>query len=154
MRRAALISASCAALLALAGCGGAEGVSSGATVSVYAAASLCAGAQRGLAEAGSAAGSVRVRVLCLEPERSGGRLRLATVGANARRATEDSSAVAYLEASDPAANRFAEPILESADLGWSEARSGAAGVRRVLRAIAAAGTGSVREAVREALEAS
>jgi hypothetical protein len=154
MRRAILISASCLALAALAGCGSGEGVSEGAAVAVYAAAPLCSGAKQGLARAGGTAGSVHLRLVCLAPERSGRRIDLATVGANARRAAEDSTAVAYLEASDPAANRFARTILESADLGWSEASSGAVAIRRVLRAISAAGSGSLREAVREALEVS
>jgi hypothetical protein len=137
---------------ALVGCGGGGGISSGATVSVYVAAPLCAGAERALAQAGARASSVRVRATCLPGESAGSRLDLAVVGANARRATEDSTAVAYLEPADPAATRFSIPILESAEIGWVEASSGEAAMGRVLRAISGADSSSLRDAVREALE--
>jgi hypothetical protein len=154
MRRAALISVSCALLGALTGCGGGGGVSSGATVSVYVAAPLCAGAERALATAGGRAGRVRVRAVCLPGERRGGRLDLATLGANARRATEDSTTVAYLEPADPAATKFSTPILESAEIGWIEASSGQAAMGRALRAVSGADTSSLRDAVRESLDGS
>ena len=141
-----------AVVLALAlgasGCGG-GGVAEDAIVSVYADAPLCAGAHRELADESGRAGSVRVRLVCLESARDGTRLDLATVGANARRATEDSTSVGYLEV--PARPSFSRPILESAGVAWVSARSGSAAMARLLRAIRDAGSGSLRESVREDL---
>jgi hypothetical protein len=139
-------------LAAVGGCGDGE-VESGATVSVYVDSGLCAEARTALAESGGEAGDLRVRAVCTSPVRDGARLDLATVGANARRATEDSTAVAYLESEDQQAAKFSQPVLETADLGWTEASSGRAGMRRVLSAIEEAGGGSVRDQVRESLEA-
>lgn len=142
------------ALLALgvgaSGCSG-EGVSEGATVHAYVGAPLCSGAQAALASHGSGADDVRLRVICLAPAEQGDRLDLATVGANARRATEDSSAIAFVESPGPA-NRFSRTILEEAGIGWTTAASGAAATRRLLAAIEAAGSGSLREEIRKDLE--
>jgi hypothetical protein len=134
------------------GCGGQEGVASGATVSVYVAAPLCAGARQALSAAGDRAGSVRLRAVCLPSERRSARLDLATVGANARRATQDSASVAYLETADPAVTKFTNPILEAAEIGWVESSSGDAAMARVLHAISAAETMFLRDAVRESLD--
>lgn len=134
------------------GCGE-EGVSSGATVRVYAGAPICAEAKRELAAQGAKAGEVEVRVECLARAESGGRLDLATIGANARRATEDSTAIAYLEPRGPA-NRFSRTIVEESGIAWIAASSGAAAMRQVLTAVSEAGSGSLRDEVREALEAS
>lgn len=156
MRRASELAAplfACALGLLAVGCG-AGGVSKGATVSVYVSAPLCAGAKRELAREGGRAGSVRVRAVCLPSERSGDRLNLATTGANARRATQDSTTVAYLESPDPRAARFANPILESAEIGWIHAASGSAGMRRILDAISKSGTGSLRASLSESLDGS
>lgn len=103
-----------------------------AVVTVYVAAPLCADARLG------PAGDVRVRVACLAPVERGGRLDLARVGANARRATEDSAAVAYLEETGPA-SRFSEPIVESAGIAYVVASSGTEGMARVREAIDAGG---------------
>jgi hypothetical protein len=130
------------------GCGG-GGVAKGATVTVYADAPLCAGAGRELADQGGRAGSIRVRLLCLKSVRQGARLDLATVGANARRATEDSASVAYIES--PSRPSFSRPILESAGVAWISSNSGAAGMARLMHAIQGADPGSLRESVREAL---
>ncbi len=149
VRRASAILLACALGAFGAGCGEGGGVSSGATVSAYVASPLCVGARRGLARAGGRAGDVRVRAVCLPNARGGDRLSLARIGANARRATEDSAAVAYLEPPDPAANRFSDPILESAGIARIASASGAAAMARLLRAIReAGGSGSLREAVR------
>jgi hypothetical protein len=141
-------------LLALAfgtiGCGGDEGVAGGATVRVYVSGSLCPGAKRELAREGGRAGDVHVRAVCLEGAEAAGRLDLAAIGANARRASEDSAAIAYLEGPGRAAARFAQPILESAGIAHLVAGSGKAGIRQVLGAIAEAGSSSLRDAVREA----
>jgi hypothetical protein len=142
-----------AALAAAVGCGEDGGVTAGATVRAYVAAPLCASAERELARAGGGAAELRVRSVCLDDPRRGARLSIATVGANARRATEDATAIAYLEAPDPAVAKFTHPILESADVGWTTSRSGATAMRRVLSAIAEADSGTLRDAVRESLEA-
>jgi hypothetical protein len=143
-----------AVLLALvggaSGCGGEAGVSSGATVNVYVGASLCPAAQRDLKRRRGRAGDVRVRALCLAESRGGRRLDLAAVGADARRATEDSTAIAYVEAAGPA-NRFSRPIVEEAGIAWFKASSGAAAMASLLDAVEAAGSGSLRESVREGL---
>jgi hypothetical protein len=144
-------------LLALAtgavGCGGDEGVAAGATVRVYVSGSACPAAKRELARVGGRAGDVHISAVCLAATKAGGRPDLAAIGADARRASEDSAAIAYLEAPDPAAARFAQPILESAGIGWIESRSGAAAMRRVLRAVDEADSGSLRDKVRANLEA-
>ncbi len=153
MRCFAAILVACALAAAGSGCGGDGGVEEGATVAVYVDAGLCAGAQRALADAGARAGSVRVHATCLVPAREGGRVDLATIGANARRASEDAAAVAYLGDPDPAIARFTHPIIESAGIGWTASDSGAAAMKRVLTAIEAANPSSLRDEVREALEA-
>jgi hypothetical protein len=109
---------------------------------------LCVGAKRELAREVARAGSVavgasdvRVRAVCLPSARSGGRLSLATVGANARRATEDSTSVAYLEPPDRAANRFSDPILESAGIAWIASNSGKTAMAHLLHAIAESDAG-------------
>lgn len=139
--------------LAAAGCGG-GGAEPGATVDVYVAAGLCQGARGALGGESGQAGELEVRALCLAPARSGagGRIDLARQGANARRASEDSAAVAFLEAPGKAAE-FARPIVAEAGIAFLTARSGAAAMERVLRAVADAGSGgSLREKVRDALE--
>jgi hypothetical protein len=145
------------ALLALAaaaiGCGEDEGVAAGATVSVYVSDTLCPAAKHQLAREGGRAGEIRVRAVCLAPTGTGGKLGLAAIGAEARRATEDSTTVAYLEGPDPAAARFARPILESAGIARLTAGSGKAGIQRILDAIAAADSSSMRDDVRETVEA-
>lgn len=127
------------AVAAFAGCG-TGGASSGATVSVYVAAPLCEEAQK----EGRAAGDLEVRVVCLPP--SGTRqVDLAAAGAAARRATEDSSSVAFLEAPGPAA-KFSQAIVEAADIAWIETSSGSTAMRRIDRALEGDGS-SPRKAV-------
>jgi hypothetical protein len=134
------------------GCGG--GDASGATVSVYVAAPLCAAAKAELATHGATAGHFRIAARCLaSTERGGGGVDLATTGSNSRRATEDTSAVATLESPGPG-NKFSRPILESAGIPLVTAPSGGAGMKRIVNAVENAGTSSVREGVREALEPS
>jgi hypothetical protein len=92
-----------------------------------------------------------VEAVCLSRVESKGRLDLATVGANARRATQDSTTVAYLEAPGRG-NEFADPILETAEVPWITSSSGRAAMARLLRAIDAAGTsGSLRTSVSDQL---
>jgi hypothetical protein len=136
----------------MAGCGEGDTVAAGATVHVYVAAPLCEGARSALDEAGGKAGEVRVRMVCLDGVTDGRRLDLATVGANARRATEDSTTVAFLEADGPGAP-FSQTIVEEAGIAWLETSSGIAATHRVLNAIEGAGSGSLRDQVRGGLEA-
>ena len=148
------LAATATALLggALVGCGGAEGVEVGATVRAYVVQPLCAGAEAELRRQGSRAGDVRVEVVCLPSAESEGKLRLATVGANAHRATEDSTTVAFLEAPGPA-NQFSEPILESAEIPSIQSSSGTKAMAQLLHAIDTAGTSnSLRASVSEELK--
>ena len=113
--RLAITAASFLLLAVLAGCGEESGVADGATVTAYVAAPLCGEAKLELEREGARAGEVRVRLFCLETTGGAGGVDLATVGENARRASEDSTAVGYLEAPGRAA-RFATPILETAGI--------------------------------------
>jgi hypothetical protein len=139
-----------ALLVAGAGCGEGEGVAAGATVTAYVEAPLCMGAKRELMKQGGRAGEVRVRVVCLGSVDDGKRLDLATVGANARRATEDSAAVGYVE--PPVTPSFSRPIVEAAGIAVIRGSSGAMAMRELLGAIGEAGdSNSLRESVRSSL---
>jgi hypothetical protein len=153
VRRVAAIPGVLAAAALIAACGGGEGAQEGATVTVYVSAGLCAEARADLVEAGGEAGELGVRAVCLPSERRGGRVDLATVGANARRATEDSTAVAFLLPRDATIARFTAPILREADIPALSTDSGAAAMSRTLAAIAAADLGSLRGDVGESLKA-
>jgi hypothetical protein len=137
-------------LIGLNGCG-ASGVSGDAAVTAYVEAPLCAAAEQELRGQGGRAGGLRVRAVCLPSGSDRGQLDLATLGANARRATEDSTAIAYLEAPDPSAARFTHPILETAEIPWISASSGAAAMRRLLKLIESADSGSLRQSIGESL---
>jgi hypothetical protein len=143
-----LAAALSALLLAAVGCGEDRGAAAGATVTAYVAAPLCADARRELAEQGARAGEVRARVACLAPS-ADGEIDLATVGANARRATEDSTTVAFVEL--PAATSFSRPIVEAANIAVIRSDSGAVAIERLLAALREGDSGSPRDAVREAL---
>lgn len=141
----------------VAGCGGEEGVENGAVVTAYAERPACAPRS---ARVGDGEGSgYGVRFVCLPAARGAGSgqgvgdgpVDLARAGANARRATEDSTAVAYLQPDDPAVNRFTKPILESAGIGRITDDSAAAARARLLALLAAADSPSLRDDVREAL---
>jgi hypothetical protein len=151
LRKAGLAIAVSALLVAGVGCGEGEGPSEGATVVAYVEAPLCAGAKRELGDAGGRAGSVRVRAACLAPAREGDRLDLAAIGANARRASEDSATIAYLEL--PTTPSFSRPIVEAASIAVIRGNSGRAAMERLLDAVRGAGdSGSLRDAVFEALD--
>lgn len=148
MRRlpALCVSALLLAVAALSvGCGE-GGVGNGATVSVYVAAPLCKEAKGALQEAGGKAGDLEVQVLCFDPVERGGGVDLAAAGADARRTTEDSTSVAYLEAPGPAA-KFSRSIVEAADIAWLETGSGATAMHEVLEALEERGSSSPRSAV-------
>src|SRR5206468_12075957 len=91
-----------------------------------------------------AAGGLEVRIVCLPPF-GGRRVDLAAVGAAARRATEDSTSVAFLEAPGRAA-RFSQSIVEAANIAWIETGSGSGAMRRIRRALEG-GASSPRQAV-------
>lgn len=152
MRRHLALLPACALIalaLIAAGCGE-GGVAGGATVSVYVAKPLCSAAEAKLERESKQVGELRVRIVCLPSVQRRGRADLATAGANARRATEDSTAVAFLEAAGPAAE-FSESIVEAADIAWLESSDGSTAMHRVLEALAS-GSGSPRAEVREALD--
>lgn len=148
-RHRAALAGICTLLLAVSGCGEA-GVSDGATVSVYVAAPLCAEAEGELERVDGSAGDVRVGIVCLHEAEAGERLDLAAVGANARRATEDSTSIAYLEARG-AATRFSRPILDEAGIAFVPSSSGATAMANVLQAVEDADTSSLRDSIHSAL---
>jgi hypothetical protein len=126
------------------GCGEADGVASGATVAAYVTAPLCAEAERELARHGGRAGDVRIRARCLPASEHNGKLDLAVIGKNARRATEDSSAIAYIGERTKAATRFSEPILEAAGIRQFSDMSGAKAIRELLNTLEEEGRVSPR----------
>jgi branched-chain amino acid transport system substrate-binding protein len=72
-----------------------------------------------LAEAGGRAGRLRVRAICRDDTAGTGaraRWSQAVVGANARRATEDTSAIAYIGDFESGATRTSEAITNAAHL--------------------------------------
>jgi hypothetical protein len=151
--------------LTLAACGTTEGVSSGATVTVYLSApmrgaeggvgkQLCASATSTLSQADGRAGDLNVRLRCLDAGGPTGTWTLAGVGANARQATEDSTTVAYIAEPEPRARLQSQPILEEADITQVTASSGATAMRRILDAVAEANPDSLRESISESLNGS
>ncbi len=153
LRKAVLVAA-CVLLVGAAGCGGGTGVSEDATVTAYVEDPLCVTAKRELAEHDGRAGDLRVRAVCVPSPHEAKKLNLATLGANARQATEDSTSVAYLEALDPRASRFVHPILETAEVPWISEDSGAAAMAHLLKLLESADSGSLREHLREDLHES
>jgi hypothetical protein len=149
--------------LTIAACGTTEGVSSGATVTVYLSApmrgaeggvgkQLCASAMSTLSQADGKAGDLNVRLRCLDAGDPAGTWTLAAVGANARQATEDSTTVAYIAEPDPKARRQSQPILEEADIAQvADSSGGQAAMRRILAAIEEADSSSLRESVSNSL---
>lgn len=150
--KAAAVAASCGALLAgVVGCGEGSGVAEGAVVTAYVEASLCVAARAELRRQGGRAGNLRVQVVCLPSPHQARKLNLATVGANARRTTGDSTAVAYLEAPEPSRSRFTHRILETARIPWIASTSGEQAMSKLLKLIESAGSGSLREQLRSDL---
>jgi hypothetical protein len=144
---------SCLLVAAVAvGCGDEAGVADSATVSVYVSAPLCADAKSELARQGNRANDLRLRAICVDDVGGTGDARLAATGASARRATEDSTAIAYIGTLDPTAVRFSEPILEEADIPRISTDSGTAAMDKLLRALEEADdSGSLRESVTDEL---
>jgi hypothetical protein len=132
--QAACLAFAATAVLAAGGCGG-GGSQRDATVSVYVVPPSCQEVRREVDDAGRKAGDLWVRVLCLRRVKRRGQVDLGMAGKNARRAIEDSTAVAFLEAPGPAA-RFSRPIVEAADIAWVETSSTSTAVRHILSALA------------------
>ncbi len=150
--RTAITSAALAGLLVVAGCGKGASVAENATVTAYVAAPLCAEAEGEAAKAGDRAGELRVRVVCLPAVERDGRLDLAQIGANARRAIQDSSAVGYIGEATRAATRFSETILVEAEVAQLSGPNGAAAMDQLLEAIDGAPSGTnPRQPVYESL---
>jgi hypothetical protein len=79
-------------------------------------------------------------------------LDLAQIGANARRATEDSTAIGYVGEPTRAASRFSEPILKEAGIAQLSGISGATAMSKLLEAAGeASDSSSLRESVHDAL---
>jgi hypothetical protein len=147
------------AALALSGCGE-EGAAGGATVTVYVSAPLrgaeAEAGRRLCDEARERAGQerggegLRLRVVCLDSSRGKRAWTLAQVGANARRATEDSTAAAYVGEPDPEARRQSRPIVDAAGIAQLGGMSGREAVSRVRAAIAEGDESEPRRAVFDA----
>ena len=152
-----LVPAALAVLVA--GCGE-EGAAAGATVRVYVSAPLrgpeAAAGRRLCAEAreqatqGKGGKGHQLRVVCLDASGDGGGWTLAEVGANARRATEDSAAVAYVGEPDPAARKQSRPVVETAGIAELGGLSGREAVAKVERAMEEGDASQPRNAVFDA----
>jgi hypothetical protein len=149
-----------AALLALASGCGEEGAAAGAVVRVYVSAPLrgpeAATGRRLCDEAREQAGQGKggegheLRVVCLDASGKGGDWTLAQVGANARRATEDSAAVAYVGEPEPAAREQSRPIVEAAGIAELGGLQGREAVAKVAKAMEEGDAGQPRDAVFDA----
>lgn len=112
---------------------------------------LCAEASREARRAGEP-GGFQLRVVCLDAAGPEGRWTLAQVGANARRATEDSRSVAYVGEPSREARRQSQPIVEAAGIAALGGLSGKAAVSEVVAAIEDSGSDDPRQAVFDAVE--
>lgn len=149
----------------VAGCGEEGGVSEGARVSIYVSVPLhgaeaargragCEEARHQVARRHGRVGEVRIGVVCLDDTGGSPHWTLAAVGANARRATEDSTSVGYIGELDPAATRFSHPILESAGIAQLPTAEAGTSTTKLLKAISQAldsGSESLRESVHDEL---
>ena len=129
MRRRFWASAALIACLALASCGG-GGITGASRATIYVSMPLRGpsapdgrdvvdGARMALAAAGGKAGKLAVRARYLDDTAGPARSAVwspATVGANARIATEDTTAVAYIGDLQSGATRTSEPITNAAHL--------------------------------------
>jgi hypothetical protein len=144
----------------LAGCGE-EGAEGGATVNVYVSAPLRgaeASAGRHLCEEARAQASrrsgdedLKLRVICLDASGPGGRWTLAKVGANARQATEDSTAIAYVGEPDPQARKQSRPIVAAAEIAQIGRAGGREAVAQIQAALRESDSADPRDAVFDVL---
>jgi hypothetical protein len=146
---------------ALAGCGE-EGASEDATLTVYVSGPLQGPeAAQGQRRCDEARETVRIehepgdhwlRVVCLDASGPDGRWTLAKVGSNARRATEDSAAVAYVGEPDRQARRQSRPILEAAGIVEFGNSGGRQAIEEVFAALREDDSDDPRAAVYDAIE--
>ena len=90
---------------------------------------------------------LKLEVVCLDAAGEGGRWTLAQVGANARRATEDSTTVAYVGEPDPRARKQSRPIVAAAEIAEIGGVSGEEAVAEVVAAIREGDADQPRDAV-------
>jgi hypothetical protein len=138
--------------VAVAGCGE-EGAQEGAELTVYVSApgqQLCDEA-RGAAQGVKTTGDHTLRVVCLDTgAESGG--TLAKVGSNVRRATEDSTTVAYVGEPDRETRKQSQPILNTAEIAQLGEFNGREAIKTVITAIDKADSDDPRAAVYDAIE--
>lgn len=143
----------------LAGCGE-GGAAEGARVTVYVSAPLrgveaaegkrlCEEA-RAAADRGGQVEGLKLVVVCLDAADGSGRWTLARVGGNARRATEDSTAIAYVGEPDPRAREQSRPIVAAAEIAALGGLSGEEAVASVVTAIREGDANEPRSAVFQA----
>ena len=161
MPRPLIVFLAAVAAAALASGCGEGGAAGGATVRIYVSAPLrgdeaaagrrlCDEAREQVAQGRDGEG-LELWVLCLDASWPDGKWTLARVGANARRATEDSSAIAYVGEPDPEARRQSRPILEAAGIAEIGGLSGREAVAKVTAAIAEGDESEPRQDVFDAL---
>lgn len=161
IRLPALLIALLTAVGLIAGCGE-GGAEEGARLNVYVSAPLsgteagvgrpiCAEARQEARRAGEP-GGFELRVVCLDAAGPEGRWTLAQIGANARQATEDSTAVAYLAEPEQAARRQSLPIVEAAGIAELTELSGEEAIAQVAAAIEEGDSDDPRQAVFDAVE--
>lgn len=145
--------------MALPGCGE-GGAESGATVTVYLSAPLrgaeaaegkafCDEARGEVARSGEIEG-LELELVCLDAAGETGRWTLARVGANARRATEDSTTIAYVGEPEEGARKQSRPIVDAAGIAAIGGVSGEEAVAKVAAAIREGDASEPRQAVFEA----
>ncbi len=160
-RRSAAALLAVLAVLAVGSCGE-GGAEEGATLTVYVSAPLsgteasvgrpvCAEAREEARRSGEP-GGFELRVVCLDAAGPDRRWTLAQVGANARRATEDSTAVAYLGEPERAARRQSLPIVEAAEIAELSELSGEEAIAEIAAALEESDSNDPRQAVFDALE--
>ncbi|HET7416029.1 MAG TPA: hypothetical protein VFJ61_00165 [Solirubrobacterales bacterium] len=144
----------------LVGCGE-GGAANGAEVTVYVSAPLrgpegaasrrlCDEARAQASQQGSGGEDLRLRVVCLDAGGGGRSWTLAQVGANARQATEDSTAIAYVGEPNPQARRQSRPIVAAAGIAEIGGLSGEEAVARIVAALRDGDEREPRQAVFEA----
>jgi hypothetical protein len=93
-----------------------------------------------------------VRVICLDATGPEGKWTLAKVGANARRATEDSTAIAYIGEPDRAARSQSRAIVEAAGMVEFGVTGGRQAIEEVFTALQEEDASDPRQAVFDAVE--
>ncbi|HEX7278459.1 MAG TPA: hypothetical protein VF255_02440 [Solirubrobacterales bacterium] len=142
-----------AALVAIVSGCGEEGAQEGAELTVYVSAPgerLCDEA-RAEAKGTKTTGDHTLLVVCLDTGSEAGGT-LAKVGGNARRATEDSTTVAYVGEPDREARKQSQPILTTAEIAQLGEFNGREAIETVIAAIDEGDSDDPRAAVYDAIE--